>query len=200
MTLSQLMTIPDIHGYISLHINMSILTGQLQVFDSLLSRKFSKQKVLMILFFSAVNHLNPQQQGIFATTLWCIWNTGNNKLQRDEEQPPSMAISWALQYLHEWKTCRNSKASHPAVTTSPNLATSWQPPSQGSITCKVNASIFARDNSFGAGIYFRNSQAQFIIAKLHYLHGYVGPQKQNPYLFSKPCLLGSRTRSPKNQV
>lgn len=55
------------------------------------------------------------------------------------------------------------------------VATSWQPPSQGTIKCNVNAALFSNKNSFSIGVIFHNKHGLLVTTKTIVMRGRVRP-------------------------
>ena len=82
-----------------------------------------------------------------------------------------MTVSRALHFLYEWKMIRTPSTVPPKQF----VATSWQPPSQGTIKCNVNAALFSNKNSFSIGVIFHNKHGLLVTTKTIVMRGRVRP-------------------------
>jgi hypothetical protein len=122
-----------------------------------------------------IHHLcsgeNSEVAGLFAMTVWVLWNNRNNKVWNDTAEPGRNLGFKAKQLWDEWFLVQHMQYSRQQFVQQQQHDVTWQKPSQGWYKCNVDAGFHKELSTTRMGWRVRDHLGQFRRAETTWRHG-----------------------------
>jgi hypothetical protein len=140
----------SMHIFMSCNINKQVWykTGLWNMIQQSVTNNNNMAKLV----FSILQVLSAEQSSIFATTIWSMWQSRNNKLWRNQTETVSAVYNRACMILMEWQKAQaEHKKSSNRQKQQQQVVSNWIKPSLGRYKCNIDASFSLGLNKVGIG-------------------------------------------------
>lgn len=102
---------------------------------------------------------------VFVMNLWSVWKSRKEQLWNHKEEGPDHILHRATTVFQDWDSSRQIFGHITAVADDNPSEIIWRKPPQGYVKCNVDAAFFKEENKTGFGLYLRDDNGSFLLAK-----------------------------------
>jgi hypothetical protein len=136
----------------------------MSTFSQVVSSAANSDNDVKTVTFDILQHLSKDDAALFGCILWSIWKQHNNQIWNNIIDAQSFVFSRAVSLPHDWRVVREAAVTSGTVTRT-ELQQIWRKPMAGLVKCNIDASFPVNSNRVSIGIYVRNENGAFILAK-----------------------------------